>query len=180
MKKLIALSTILSLLLLLNSCDPFEEYFINLKMDQQFELLGAGPNISQQIIFCLSDFDDYKDNADNIKQIKYVDAAYLTINASEGLHSDNFSLKFFESDSTTLLFDYNVPSFVASNYLNKPLHIQLTQSEKDKINQYLINHQQNNCFVAVLTAENVQSNNPSSIFSLQAKVEFVAELKLKP
>lgn len=180
MKKLIAISTVLIISLLLNSCDPFEEYFINLKMDQQFQLYGIGPNITQQINFCLNNYDDYNDNADKIEQIKYLDAAYLTINASEDLHSDNLSLKFYESDGTTLLFDYNLPSFVASDYSNKALHIQLTQAEKDRINQYLSNHQQNNCFVAVLTAENVQSNNSLPYFALEAKIEFVAELKLKP
>ncbi|MGQ9643399.1 MAG: hypothetical protein ACUVT3_06045 [Ignavibacterium sp.] len=180
MKKLISASAIIVLSLLLNGCDPFEEYFISLKIDQQFQLLGIGPNISQQINFCLNAYDDYNDNADKIEQIKYVDAAYLTLDASEGLHSDNLSLKLYQSDGNTLLFDYNLPSFVASDYANKALYIQLTQSEKEKINQYLINHQQNNCFVAVLTAENVHSNNPSPIFSLQAKIEFVAELKLKP
>lgn len=180
MKKLIALLIIFSLSLPLNSCDPFEEYFINLKMDQQFQLYGIGPNISQQINFCLTNYDDYNDNADMIEQIKYVDAAYLTIDASEGLHSDNLSLKLYQSDGSTLLFDYNLSPFVASDYANKALHIQLTQSEKEKINQYLSNHQLNNCFVAVLTAENVQSNNVLPYFSLQAKIEFVAELKLKP
>lgn len=179
MKKLIALIIIFSLSLLLNSCDPFEEYFINLKMDQQFQLYGIGPNITQQINFCLNNYDDYNDNVDRIEQIKYVDAAYLTLDASEGLHSDNLSLKLYQSDGNTLLFDYNLSPFVASDYINKALHIQLTQSEKEKINQYLSNHQQNNCFVAVLTAENVQSNNVLPYFSLQAKIEFVAELKLK-
>lgn len=180
MKKLITASAIVFLSLLINGCDPFEEYFINLKMDQQFELYGVGPNIEQQIQFCLNNYDDYNDNADKIEQIKYVDAAYLTINASEGLESDNLSLKLYESDGTTLLFDYNLPSFVADEYANKPLHIDLTQSEKDKINQYIQDHQRNNCFVAKLTVENVSSNNVLPYFALQAKIEFVAELKLKP
>lgn len=180
MKKFISASVVIFLSFLLNGCDPFEEYFINLKMDQQFQLYGIGPNIEQQIEFCLSNYDDYNDNADKIEQIKYVDAAYLTLYASEGLESDNLSLKFYESDGTTLLFDYNLPSFVAADYTNKPLHIKLTQSEKDKINQYLKDHQKNNCFVAKLTVENVSSNNSLPYFSLQARIEFVAELKLKP
>ncbi|MGQ9799046.1 MAG: hypothetical protein ACUVRG_07110 [Ignavibacterium sp.] len=180
MKKLIILSIIFSLSFLFNGCDPFEEYSINLKMDQQYQLFGAGPDISQRIDFCLNDYDDYNDNVDKIEQIKYVDAAYFTIADSVGLQCDTLSLKLYQSDGETLLFDYNVPSFVASNYLNKPLHIQLKQSEKDSLNQYLINHQQNNCFVAELTAKNVRSNHPLSIFLLKAKIEFVVELKLKP
>lgn len=180
MKKFISASVVIFFSILLNGCDPFEEYFINLKMDQQFQLYGIGPNIEQQIEFCLSNYDDYNDNANKIEQIKYLDAAYLSLNASEGLRGDNLSLKMYESDGTTLLFDFNLPSFVADEYANKPLHIELTQSEKDKINQYIQDHQKNNCFVAKLTVENVNSNNTLPYFSLQAKIEFVAELKLKP
>lgn len=178
MKKYLLLFVII--LVIISGCEPFEDYFINLKMDQQFQLYGIGPNIEQQITFCLSDYDDYNDNVDKIEQIKYLDAAYLTLDASENLSGDNLILKLYKSDGTTLLFEYRLPLFVASDYRNKPLHIQLSQSEKDNLNRYLENHKVNNCFKAVLSVENVQSDNPLNIFFLNAKIEFVAELKLKP
>ncbi|AFH47849.1 Hypothetical protein IALB_0137 [Ignavibacterium album JCM 16511] len=179
MKRLIIILTFTGLIFF-NACDPFEDYFINLKMEQQFQLVGIGPNIEQQINFCLSDYDDYNDNADKIEQIKYLDAAYLTIDASENLSGDNMILKLYESNGSTLLFEYRLPSFVAADYRNKPLHIQLSQSDKDRLNQYLANHKINNCFKAILSVENVQSDNPLTLFFLNAKIEFVAELKLKP
>ncbi len=166
--------------LIFNGCDPFEDYFINLKMDQQFQLIGIGPNIEQQVNFCLTDYDDYNDNVDKIEQIKYLDAAYFTIDASQNLSGDNLILKLYQSDGSTLLFEYRLPSFVAADYTNKPLHIQLSQTEKDNLNRYLSEHKQNNCFKAVLSVENVQSDNPLTLFFLNAKIEFVAELKLKP
>lgn len=149
-------------------------------MDQQFQLVGVGPNIDQQINFCLTDYDDYNDNIDKIEQIKYMDAAYLTLDASQNLSGDNLILKLYESDGNTLLFEYRLPSFVASDYRNKPLHIQLSQTDKDNLNRYLSDHRRNNCFRAVLSVENVQSDNPLSLFFLNAKIEFVAELKLTP
>lgn len=178
MKKLI-LSTVFSLIFF-NGCDPFEDYSINLKMEQQFHLVGIGPNIQQQINFCLTDYNDYNDNVDKIEQIKYLDAAYLTINSSSNLSGDNMILKLYESDGNTLLFEYRLASFVASDYRNKPLHIQLSQTDKDNLNRYLANHKTNNCFKAILSVENVHSDNPLTLFFLDAKIEFVAELKLKP
>lgn len=179
MKKISFIIIVLSFILI-NGCDPFEDYFINLKMDQQFQLVGVGPNIDQQINFCLTDYDDYNDNVDKIEQIKYMDAAYLTLDASQNLSGDNLILKLYESDGNTLLFEYRLPSFVASDYRNKPLHIQLSQTDKDNLNRYLSDHRRNNCFRAVLSVENVQSDNPLTLFFLNAKIEFVAELKLKP
>uniref|UniRef100_A0A7V2ZMK5 Uncharacterized protein n=1 Tax=Ignavibacterium album TaxID=591197 RepID=A0A7V2ZMK5_9BACT len=179
MKKLSLIIFVLSLMLI-NGCDPFEDYYINLKMDQQFQLVGIGPNIDQQINFCLTDYDDYNDNVDKIEQIKYMDAAYLTLDASQNLSGDNLILKLYESDGSTLIFEYRLPSFVASDYENKPLHIQLSQSAKDNLNRYLSDHRRNNCFKAVLSVENVQSDNPLTLFYLNAKIEFVAELKLNP
>lgn len=179
MKKIILFIAVLSLFSL-NACDPFEDFYINLKMDQQFQLVGIGPNISQTINFCLTDYDDYNDNADKIEQIKYVDAAYFTIEASETLSADNLILKVYNSDGSSLLIDYRLSPFVAAEYKGKPLHIKLSQTDIDKLNQYLSNHRVNNCFRAELTAENVQSDNPLTLFFLNAKIEFVAELKLKP
>lgn len=149
-------------------------------MEQQFQLIGIGPNIEQQINFCLTDYDDYNDNVDKIAQIKYMDAAYITMDASQNLSGDNLILKLYQSDGSTLLFEYRLPSFVASEYRNKPLHIQLSQTDKDNLNRYLSNHKINNCFKAILSVENVQSDNPLSLFYLNAKIEFVAELKLNP
>lgn len=179
MKK-IRFSIIVLSLSLITACDPFEDYFINLKMDQQFQLIGIGPNIEQQITFCLTDYDDYNDNIDKIEQIKYMDAAYLTIDASQNLSGDNLILKLYQSDGSTLLFEYRLPSFVASDYKNKALLIRLSQEDKDNLNRYLANHKTNNCFKAILSVENVQSDNPLTLFFLNAKIEFVAELKLKP
>lgn len=179
MKANIFLTTVLSIILL-NACDPFDDYFVNLKMEQQFQLVGSGPNIDQQVDFCLSDYDDYKDNIDKIEQVKYVDAAYLTIDATNNLSADNLVLRLYQSDGNTLLFEYRLSSFVASDYKTNPLHIQLSQSDKDKINNYLSNFDVNNCFKAILIVQNIHSDNPVPFYFLNAKVEFIAELKLKP
>ncbi len=62
--------------------------------------------------FCLSDFDDYNDNKDNLEEIRYISSAYLTVFATEGLGGDSLTLTLYQADGTTLFF--NTPkSFIA-------------------------------------------------------------------
>lgn len=169
---------ILTSLVLFNSCDPFGDFNITLSMDTELNTLGAGSNISISSDICLDDFDDYRDNRDNLEEIRYLTSAYMTINSSTGLRGDNARLKLYQSDGTTLLFDYSLPTFVPGDYINNPLQIKLTQQEIDNINRYLVNHKVNNCFKAVLQVSNVQYQGTT--YNLNAKFEFVTELKVKP
>lgn len=175
-KKFILLLSLVSIFVF-NSCDPFDDFYLTLSMDTELNAIGAGSNISISSNLCLTDFDDYNDNSDKLEEIRYISSAYFTNSASTGLRGDNLTLRFYQGDGTTLLFEYVVPSFVAANYVNSPLEIKLTQQEIDKINQYLSNPKVNNCFRAELTVSNVQPSNQP--YQLNGKVEFLTELKVK-
>lgn len=169
---------ILSSTLLLYNCDPFEDFMIKLSLDTEFNISGFGSIILQSNEICLSEFDDYNDNQDEIEEIKYITSAYSTISATTGLRGDNLKLRIFQSDRATLLADFDVPNFVAADYVDKPLEIKFTQQEVDNINLYLSNHKVNNCFFAELEISNVQ---PSLLpYQLNSKVELLTELKVKP
>lgn len=181
MKKLmqfISVSIFSFILLSLNGCDPFESRYITLSIDTELNTVGIGPNISITNDLCLSDEDDYNDNKDDIEEIKYVTAAYTTISASNGLSGSNLTLRVLQSDGVTLLFDYVIPTFVAANYINNPLKIELTQQEINNVNEYLRNHQQNNCFRAELTVNNAGDNDGPPFF-INGKIQFLTEIKLK-
>jgi hypothetical protein len=165
-------------LLTFNGCDPFDDVYLTLAMDTEFSTIGAGSDIYISTNMCLSDFEDYDDNKDNLEEIRYISSAYLTINATQGLQGNNLTLTLYQADGTTILFQYVVPTFIASNYINNPLEIVLTQQEIGNINTYLKNPQQNKCFVATLTVSNVQSS--STPYQLSSKLEFLTELKIKP
>jgi hypothetical protein len=175
MKNLLKYFVAISALLLLNSCDPFEERYITLALETELETFGVGPNITISDNICLSEEDEYSDNVDDIEEIKYVAAAYTTISASPGLRGTNLTLRVYQSDGVTLLFDYIVPTFVAADYINNPLEIELTQQEIENVNNYLKNHKQDNCFIAVLTVNNAQDNDGSP-FYINGKVQFLTEL----
>lgn len=171
---------ILSSSLIINSCDPFGDFYVTLVMDTELNAAGIGPNINISSDFCLTDFSDYNDNSDKLEEIRYISAAYFTTAATNGLRGENLRLRLYEGDGTTLLFEFNVPNFVADNYIDKPpLKIDLTTEQINNINQYLANFRTNNCFKAELTVSNVQYSETPSYY-LNAKMEFLTELKVKP
>ncbi len=171
---------ILTSLVLFNSCDPFEDTYITLSMNTEFNIsgVGIGLDLSKKENFCLSKFDDYNDNKDKLEEIRYISSAYLTIDSTQELRGDSLTLTLYEGDGLTLLFKYVVPNFNANQYLNKPLEIKLTPKEIDDINAYLKNPREDKCFVATLKVSNVQSTNP--FFQLNSKIEFLSELKIRP
>lgn len=164
--------------LLVNGCDPFDDVYLTLVMDTEFSTVGAGSDIFIQANRCLSDFDDYEDNKDNLEEIRYITAAYLTINSTQGLQGNNLTLTLYEGNGTTMIFRYVIPTFIAANYVNNPLKINLTQQEIDALNLYLRNPQENKCFVATLQVSNVTAS--ATPYSMQSKLEFLTELKIKP
>lgn len=165
---------------LINACDPFDELYLTLAMDTEFEVevLGINIDISKEERFCLSKFDDYNDNKDKIQEIRYISSVYLTIDSTRELRGDSLTLALYQGDGSTLLFKYVVPTFIANSYLRNPLQIKLTQQEINNMNAYLKNPQVDKCFVATLKVSNVQST--VQIDRLYSKIEFLTELKVKP
>jgi len=176
--KLFLTAGIILVSLTLNSCDPFDDLYVTLAMETEFDTIGAGSSISLTNNLCLSDFSDYEDNKNNLEEIRYVTSAYFTINATQGLRGDNLTLKLYQGNGSTILFQFVVPVFIANDYVNNPLEILLTQQETDNINSYLVNPQEDKCFVATLEISNVQPSN--SAYELHSKLEFLTELKIKP
>lgn len=181
MKKLYKISLIvLSFIALLftYSCDPFDELFLTLSMDLEFNTSGNSSVIFLPASICLSDFEDYEDNQKDIEEINYISSAYLTLSATTGLEGDNLRLTFYQSDHSTVLFQYTQSHFVAGDYVNNPLEIVLTDQEKTNINNYLKEPQVDKCFYATLEVSNVTS--ASQNYTLSSKMEFLTKLKIKP
>lgn len=176
-KSLLILFTFSSLLLI-SSCNPFDDIYLTLTMDSNFNITAAGSDISIQRNFCLSDFEDYEDNKNHLLEIRYISSAYITINSTQGLQGNNLILTLYQDDGSTILFKYTVPTFIAANYKNNPLKIDLTQQEIDNINLYLKNPREDKCFVAKLDLTNVTAS--SMPYNLECKLEFLVELKIEP
>lgn len=169
---------VLSSIVFINGCDPFEDFYIMFPMDTEMNSFGAGQSINISSDLCLNDFSDYSDNQDKLEEIKYISTAYTTISATPGLQGQNARIRVYQSDGTTLLCEYTMPTFVAADYVDNPLEIKFTQQQIDNINMYLANHKVNNCLKTVFQISNVQYQGIT--YSLSAKFEILAQLKVKP
>lgn len=169
---------VLSSIMLINGCDPFGDFYIILPMDTEMNSFGAGQTVNITNNICLNNYSDYTDNQDKIKEISYLSTAYTTINATPGLRGENARIRIYQNDGATLLCEYSMPTFVAADYVDKPLEIKFTQQQIDNLNQYLANHQVNNCLKVVFQISNVQYQGLA--YSLSSKFEILAQLKVKP
>lgn len=181
MKKLYKLFLLIGFIfisLAFNSCNPFDDAYLTLSMDREFNTGSPVPTVSLEQTICLSDFDDYNDNSDKIEKIRFISAAYLTLDPSNGLKGA-LNLKLYRNDTNTLLFDYTYQYFNADSLANKPLLIDLNAEQINNINAYLINPKVDKCFKAILAVSNA-TDNDGAPFQLHGKVELLTELQIKP
>ena len=183
MKKLnrfISFGLIIITSLALNSCNPFDDVYLTLALDLDFSINGLLSNIFIPAEVCLSNFDDYNDNKDNLEEITYISAAYLTVLATDTLAGDSLKLTLYQADRRTMLFQYTKAKFTANDYFNAPLEIVLSEQEKRNINNYLKNPKVDKCFYATLELSNITFSGPSQSYFLTSKMQFLTELKIKP
>lgn len=178
LNKLFLISILIVTAFVINGCNPFDELYLTLAMETEFRTEAPVSTVSLTNTICLSEFDDYNDNSDKLKEIRYISAAYFTLSSSNGLNGD-LRLQLYQGNTNILLFDFNDSAFNADLYLNKPLKINLTQQEIDNINSYLTNPQVDKCFRAELVVLNANDNDGSP-FQLNGKLEFLTELQIEP
>jgi hypothetical protein len=178
LNKLFFISILIVTSLALNGCDPFDELYLTLAMETEFITTAPLSNVFLTSSICLSEFDDYNDNSDKLKEIRYISAAYFTLSSSNGLQGD-LRLKLYQGSTNTLLFDFTDSNFNADLYLTQPMKINLSQQEINNINSYLTNPQVDKCFRAELEVLNANDNDGAP-FQLNGKVEFLTELHIEP
>ena len=178
LNKLFLISILTVTAFVINDCNPFDDFYLTLAMDTEFNTGSPLPTVSLTEDFCLSKFDDYNDNSEKLEEIKFISAAYITLESSNGLRGE-FELQLYRTDTNTLLFDYTVQSFMADSSIHKPLLINLSKEQINNINVYLTNPKVDKCFRAVLNVNNA-TDNDGAPFQLHGKVEFLTELQVKP
>jgi hypothetical protein len=177
-KKILLLLIIIAIGFSGTSCDQFDNIFLNLPIKKEITASGNGPDIFETETICLTDYDSYNDNVDDVEGIKYVNSAYFTITATDGLQGTGIVATLFEGDGITPLFSVTLPTAVADDYIDNPLEIELTPQQIETLNNYLVDYTTNNCFVAELRVQNV-SGTAGPPYSITGQVELVVELKMK-
>ena len=173
MKKLIHSSIAFVLLIFMvsfNGCDELQTLPLNVPIPFEFETSGESSSSFNTKTVCISAVDELLENRDEIKEIKFINAAYWTDSVTTNLSGNlAFSLR---TQSGTPIFSINLPNVSPGDYLNEPLVLSLSGTEIQLLETYLSNFVNNNeCFVATL---NISNTNPAS-HRLKGKVELVVE-----
>lgn len=169
---------VLITLLIAIGCDQFDNIFLNLPIKTEITATGNGPDIFEKETICLSDYDSFNDNVNDVEAVKYITSAYFTITSTAGLHGSGIMATLYQGDGTTPLFSITLPTAVASDYIKNPLKIELTTQQIDLLNEYLADYNTNNCFVAELRVANVAGTSGPP-YSITGQFEMVVELEIK-
>ena len=164
--------------LLVNSCNPFDDIYLKLAIDTRFDVqIINGTYSGTQSNICLSEFEDWEDNRDNIDEIKYISSAYITKDSTNGFGADSIKITVSRGDNSAKLFDYTIRDFEADRYVNNAVEIKLSQQEVDNINLYLADPKENKCFDASIEFYN---GTPTGIFNIDSVIDILTEVKVTP
>ena len=162
----------------LNSCDILEQLFVNLKLKETITAQGNGPNISEIIEDCLSNYDAYDDYRDEIMSLKYVSAAYYSEDFTPGLTGTNIIATIYNGCTFAPIFQVFLPTANAADYVDNPFEFELTSEEIAAFNQFLADYNNCDCFFAELLVEQVSANSGPPYF-LDGTVEIIIEIEAK-
>ena len=184
MKKLyipILLVFIIAAALVEQGCDILNNLFLDQALKQTIVTSGNNSIIEQAETFCLSDYDAFDDNVDNIESITYVSAAYFTESYSSGLTGTNIQVTLYAGDTefAPMIWQVTIPFGQASDYVDNPYEIMLTPDQITEFNSALENYEINDCYTAKLTVEDVNDNDGAP-YSLTGRVEIVVQMEIKP
>ena len=168
------------------SCEILENFFLNLPMKQPITSTGNGPTISEAETICLSDYEAYEDNIDDIQAVEYVSALYRTLDTPQltaDLTGSNINVTVRDGNNN-LIFSKNLPTANADDYIETPYELELTTAEIALMNGYLALFDDPDfwntvCFTATLTVDNV-AGNTGPPFTLTGQVELLVKLEIAP
>ncbi len=170
-------SSILFLLLFIsltfNSCDELQTFPVNVPIIFPFAVEGNSTSSNDSSDVCIDKVKILEDNQDQIKNIRFIKAAYWTESATAGLSGD-LSFTIISSDGAPIL-GINLPNVSVENYMSTPYKLKLTDNEVESLESFLrafINN--NECFTAKLSINNITTSQGTQ-YNLAGKVELVVE-----
>lgn len=161
-------------LIFVNGCDELSKLPVNVPLVVNFSTSGNNTTLTESASFCLSDYQDWRDNQEDVNGATFVSAAYWTESASPGLTGNiNVSLS---DQFENVLFSFTINNYNASSNIDSPFTLELDETQIDAINTYLsvIGSQTNDlCFQSSLTVSNITGT--STPYQLKGRVEIVIE-----
>jgi hypothetical protein len=170
----IIFSLIFASLLFFNGCDELNKLKVNVPLIVNFSTSGTNTQLTESESFCLSDYEDWRENQEDVNSATFVSAAYWTESASLGLQGDVTVV--LANQFGDELITYTISNYAPASNINIPVTLELNEKQIDAINNYLslIGDQQNDlCFQASLTLSNITGT--ATPFQLRGRVEIVIE-----
>ncbi len=170
----ILLSLLIASLVFVNGCDELNKLKVNVPLIVNFSTSGTNTVLTESENFCLSDYEEWRDNQEDVNSATFVSAAYWTEVASPGLQGDVTAV--LADQFGDVLFTYTINNYAAASNIDTPYTLELNEKQIDAINTYLsvIGDQQNDlCFQASLTLSNITGT--ATPFQLRGRVEIVIE-----
>lgn len=172
--KIILTVFLFSSLIMVNSCDELANLPVNVPIVVNFSTSGNNTTLEETSTFCLSNYEEWRDNQEDVNGATFVSAAYWTESASSGLQGDiTVSLS---DEFGNVLFIYTIDDYVASDNIDKPFVLELNENQIQALDNYLsvIGAGENDlCFNSNLTVSNITGN--STPYQLNGRVEIVIE-----
>lgn len=166
-------------LLLFTSCDELSQLPINVPVSIEFTSSGTNTSLTETNYFCLSDYEEWRDNQDDIQSVTFLTASYWTLDGSSpNLRGDLvFTLL---NASGTAIFTFDFGTITAANYEDTAFELQLTAAQIQALDDYLSDLAVNDkCFQSVLTITNITGDtNIQGQYVLNGKVEIVLEAEV--
>jgi len=179
---IIIIAAMFSSLALFSSCDKLENIPLNIPIQKEFTITSSQASASESATFCLNQYKEWNDNKDKIQSVKFLSAAYWTIDFAPDDLKATIGASVKDKNGVTL-FAFELKDVSPKDYMgNNGFKIELSQQEIDYFNDYLNNLQEDpTCTIPSFTAEYHVSNvqwSGANEYTLHGKVEIVLETEV--
>lgn len=176
--KTILLITTLASLSLFNGCEDLADIPLNIPFPIEFTITGSETSDSESTSFCLNQYEEWNDNKDKIKSVKFLSAAYWTLDYAPENLTATINASVQDINGITL-FSFTLTDVSPGDASINPYKIELSSDEIDAFNAYLNNLQEDpTCMTPSFTAQYTVSNvswSGTGEYTINGKVEIVLE-----
>lgn len=173
-KKFILLS-LLPFILVSTSCDELNQLALNIPVVIEFSPSDDNTTVTESEYFCLSQYDAWRENQDDIESTQFIGASYWTLEGSSPNLQGNVTFTLYDGFGG-FIFSVPLGNITADEYLDEPKELQLTVEQVDAFNAILGDLPGNDgCFTGELTVTDVTGQLIDGEYKLNGKVEVVLE-----
>jgi len=159
-----------------NGCDSFDSLPINIPLSVQVIVTGNSNSLGETASFCLDQYENYNDIAEDINTLTYIEGALRIDSVSNVNLQGDIRIELKNSAGQTL-FLVNLNNVKPSNYMINPYIFPLTVDQVQMLNQYIQNLQ-NKCFNAEVEVTSITGGTTPHYIRAYIDMVFEAETEL--